>query len=321
MTTRSKLNNVYPTATIHAMDKQAHATLKELRALPSNKECAECTASPSTWASVSLGVFVCMDCAQVHRNLGAHLSKVKSCMGTYLWCPDELERMREIGNARALALHTGGAPRGTDLSKPAAGSPFEVRDRYARAKYEAKGWMHPGGMAAVLAEEQRRPAAPVAKARPAPRVASRGNPQARASARSKVQAMRRGRPDGGATAADVEAAGLLDAPPAVDDDGWGGEWDTWSPRPRGGQNQTARTAVAAPPPAAFAAPPPVLATPAVTGESPFDAFFRECTGGSSVGGAVSQPQHQQQGGTELIDLFAPSPAVTTGLLSRQLSAH
>jgi len=154
MTTRSKLGGVYPTSTIQAMDKEAHQTLKQLRSLPGNKECAECKTSPSTWASVTLGVFVCMDCAQVHRNLGAHISKVKSCMGTYLWCPDELERMKEIGNARAWALYTGGAPPGTTIDKPVSGAAFEVRDRFARDKYEAQKWMHPGGMAAVLAEER-----------------------------------------------------------------------------------------------------------------------------------------------------------------------
>ena len=47
----------------------------ELDPTPELSTC-ECRASPTTWASVSLGVFVCMDCAQVHRNLGAHISKV-----------------------------------------------------------------------------------------------------------------------------------------------------------------------------------------------------------------------------------------------------
>lgn len=152
-TTRSKLGGVYPSALIHAKDKEFHATLKELRLLPSNRECAECQASPSTWASVSLGCFVCMNCAQVHRNLGAHISKVKSCMGTYLWCPDEIEQMKRLGNARVWRCYTGGAPSGSAPRKPAADAPFEVRDAFARDKYERKRWMLAGGMEAVLAEE------------------------------------------------------------------------------------------------------------------------------------------------------------------------
>lgn len=162
MTTKSKLGQSWPTSLIQRDDKKSHATLKKLRDLPGNKECAECRASPTTWASVSLGVFVCMDCAQVHRSLGVHISKVKSCMGTYLWCPDELERMKEVGNTRAWALYTGGA-KDFEIKKPAADSPQAEREQFARDKYERKRWMHPGGMAEVLKEERQRHAGAVRK--------------------------------------------------------------------------------------------------------------------------------------------------------------
>lgn len=33
--------------------------------------------SEPEWTSYSLGVFLCVDCCGVHRNLGTHLSKVK----------------------------------------------------------------------------------------------------------------------------------------------------------------------------------------------------------------------------------------------------
>lgn len=31
-----------------------------------------------TWASLNLGALICMDCASLHRNLGTHLSRVRS---------------------------------------------------------------------------------------------------------------------------------------------------------------------------------------------------------------------------------------------------
>ena len=237
-------------------------------------------------------------------------------MGTYLWCPDELERMKEIGNARAWALYTGGAPPGTIIEKPASGSAFDVRDRFARDKYEARKWVHPGGMAAVLAEETATTNS--AATAPAPRVRKMGTADAKArrDARSKVQAMRHGRQGVvGAESGNADAQTLLPATAHAGDDDWASaEWDSWSPPPRVSSGTTCAAVAAVP------APKPALATPPSVQTRPtdaFDAFFRECVGGTQQNGATG-------GGcssTDLIDLFVPSPTVTTGLLARQVSAH
>ena len=42
------------------------------------------------WASWNLGVFVCIRCAGIHRNLGVHISKVKS-IDLDSWTQDQLE--------------------------------------------------------------------------------------------------------------------------------------------------------------------------------------------------------------------------------------
>eukprot|EP01052_Picozoa_sp_SAG31_P033701 SAG31_NODE_3844_length_3822_cov_1.533978_3_plen_279_part_00 len=186
---RSKLGGEFPADFIQRMDKQHHAEIKRIRSLPENRQCAECQAEPTTWASVSLGVFVCMRCSQVHRNLGAHISKVKSCMGTYLWCPDELERMRQIGNARAAALYTHSKPAG--MAKPAADCSFEEVDAFARAKYEAKRWVHPGGLQAAIASAKTEIAAETTSpARQAPALSRQVAANKRAEARAKARAIR-----------------------------------------------------------------------------------------------------------------------------------
>eukprot|EP01064_Diplonema_japonicum_P007585 TRINITY_DN1521_c0_g1_i1.p1 TRINITY_DN1521_c0_g1~~TRINITY_DN1521_c0_g1_i1.p1 ORF type:complete len:189 (+),score=40.54 TRINITY_DN1521_c0_g1_i1:71-568(+) len=105
MSVTSKLGNEYNKDEMDRRDEEMHMKLKAIKCNGANKRCAECNASPTSWASVTLGVFVCTKCAQVHRGLGAHVSKIKSCMGTYQWFPDELEAMERMGNDKAAAKY------------------------------------------------------------------------------------------------------------------------------------------------------------------------------------------------------------------------
>ena len=310
--TRSKLNGEYPTALIQKLDKEHHKILKDLRAQPCNKQCAECQACPSTWASVSLGVFVCMRCAQVHRNLGTHISKVKSCMGTYLWCPDEIERMRQVGNARAWALYTGGAS--TPAQKPGVDAPFEEVDEFARNKYERKRWLHPGGMAAVLEAEQAQPrsvnnskptTAAAAAVAPRSKIGGR-NTSAREAARNRVTRLR-----GRSNAAAVPAPSLQRVSSGTYGSTVDDEWGSFREWPSSGSTPAAP--LSPPPP-----PPPtatVAAAPNTQKELTLEDFF---LGGSSGSGSSGSGG----GGNTLV--AAPAVATATqdllGLFSMGVGA-
>mmetsp|Transcript_45109 Transcript_45109/g.114395 ORF Transcript_45109/g.114395 Transcript_45109/m.114395 type:complete len:311 (+) Transcript_45109:63-995(+) len=129
----SKLGTKYPMEEIQRLDREHHKILERLRKDPDNARCAECGENGTMWASVNLGVFVCTRCADVHRALGTHISKVKGCSGTYLWGKDELASMERLGNARVAALigaSCGASPR------PAPEATKEARMRLASEKYD-----------------------------------------------------------------------------------------------------------------------------------------------------------------------------------------
>mmetsp|Transcript_3373 Transcript_3373/g.1988 ORF Transcript_3373/g.1988 Transcript_3373/m.1988 type:complete len:102 (+) Transcript_3373:134-439(+) len=52
--------------------------IDEILRRPGNRVCADCPARSPRWASVNLGVLVCIRCSGIHRNLGSHITKIKS---------------------------------------------------------------------------------------------------------------------------------------------------------------------------------------------------------------------------------------------------
>uniref|UniRef100_A0A3B4A3D1 Arf-GAP domain-containing protein n=2 Tax=Periophthalmus magnuspinnatus TaxID=409849 RepID=A0A3B4A3D1_9GOBI len=82
--------------------------LNELMQLPGNNVCADCGSPEPDWASYTLGIFVCLNCSGLHRNIPS-VSRVKSVRLDF-WDDTLVESMRKTGNLISKALYEKSIP-------------------------------------------------------------------------------------------------------------------------------------------------------------------------------------------------------------------
>lgn len=118
-----------------------------------NKYCVDCDAKGPRWASWNLGVFLCIRCAGIHRNLGVHISRVKS-VNLDAWTPEHVAYAQRMGNRRARAIYEANLP--DDFRRPQTDTALEsfIRAKYELKKYILPGYVDPGPPAPAFSVEE-----------------------------------------------------------------------------------------------------------------------------------------------------------------------
>nr|XP_024366468.1 probable ADP-ribosylation factor GTPase-activating protein AGD5 [Physcomitrium patens]XP_024366469.1 probable ADP-ribosylation factor GTPase-activating protein AGD5 [Physcomitrium patens]PNR26545.1 hypothetical protein PHYPA_030025 [Physcomitrium patens] len=125
--------------------------LEAMMKLPENRECADCHSKGPRWASVNLGIFVCIQCSGIHRSLGVHISKVRS-VTLDTWLPEQVAFIQGMGNVKANEYWEAELP--PSFKRPGENDRSGL-ETFIRAKYEAKRWVGRGNNSQTKAASRR----------------------------------------------------------------------------------------------------------------------------------------------------------------------
>ncbi|XP_036369185.1 arf-GAP with coiled-coil, ANK repeat and PH domain-containing protein 2-like isoform X5 [Octopus sinensis] len=90
-------NSNSPSTQNSKQQSKSQLRMNQLLSIPGNDRCCDCNSPDPRWASINLGITLCIECSGIHRSFGVHMSKVRSIM-LDAWEPELLKVMAELGN-------------------------------------------------------------------------------------------------------------------------------------------------------------------------------------------------------------------------------
>uniref|UniRef100_A0AAQ5Z8L1 Arf-GAP with coiled-coil, ANK repeat and PH domain-containing protein n=1 Tax=Amphiprion ocellaris TaxID=80972 RepID=A0AAQ5Z8L1_AMPOC len=115
---------------------EGYKALDEVQAIPGNRQCCDCGEPGPDWASINLGITLCIVCSGIHRSLGVHFSKVRS-LTLDSWEPELVKLMCELGNTVINRIYEARIDEIT-IKKPHSSSPRGDKESWIRSKYVEK---------------------------------------------------------------------------------------------------------------------------------------------------------------------------------------
>ncbi|KAE8603746.1 hypothetical protein XENTR_v10014454 [Xenopus tropicalis] len=115
---------------------KGESALQRVQCIPGNTNCCDCGLSDPRWASINLGITLCIECSGIHRSLGVHFSKVRS-LTLDTWEPELLKLMCELGNDVMNSIYEARVEK-MGVRKPQHGCQRQEKEAYIKAKYVEK---------------------------------------------------------------------------------------------------------------------------------------------------------------------------------------
>ncbi|NWI59248.1 ACAP3 protein, partial [Calyptomena viridis] len=129
--------------------------LQRVQSIPGNDQCCDCGQPDPRWASINLGILLCIECSGIHRSLGVHCSKVRS-LTLDSWEPELLKLMCELGNSTMNQIYEAQCEE-LGLKKPTAGSSRQDKEAWIKVKYVEKKFLKKLPSGETLTENERKP--------------------------------------------------------------------------------------------------------------------------------------------------------------------
>uniref|UniRef100_A0A8C0KGV1 Arf-GAP with coiled-coil, ANK repeat and PH domain-containing protein n=1 Tax=Canis lupus dingo TaxID=286419 RepID=A0A8C0KGV1_CANLU len=118
---------------------KGESVLQRVQNVAGNSQCGDCGQLDPRWASINLGVLLCIECSGIHRSLGVHCSKVRS-LTLDSWEPELLKLMCELGNSTMNQIYEAQCE-GPGSKKPTASSPRQDKEAWIKDKYVEKKFL------------------------------------------------------------------------------------------------------------------------------------------------------------------------------------